>query len=188
MNGHGGMGIAGFFGGAGLDEVRPGDPVRAEDYNRIVRVLRALLNVRGGHGITVASTSAGWTIAAAAGAGSQPRYECHLARIVNVRRTDGLPPIDPGLPADIRYDITLFGPVSGANSSGGTSPGGIGVIEDLLPRYGRPRIGTESEVYPASVGDLCWYLVTPTGDNEGTLRGDLWVISERDASTACGTV
>lgn len=139
-------------------KVRPGQPIRAQDFNLLIDAVAGCL-VKAGTGISALDTPTGVLVSLCAGAVDWVRG-----------RIESTFPPTPAFPQDLQYTVTLCD-----NPDQVQGP--------FLPTIARPARGTDAKLRPAAHGDPCYALRVPDGD--GTYTVYLWAMTESLAFAPC---
>lgn len=127
--------------------VRPRDPIRAEDTNRLVAWLRSVIKVKTGPGLASSWNENGLKLWL-----SSAPSEYVVPAIVLSRTGD-----DPDIGPNISYTVGALGQFT--QLPNGDYQGFV--LKDVFPSFGRPYKGSESDIAlirPAAIGAMCFIL------------------------------
>lgn len=146
-----------------IPRVRKGEPIRAQDWNRLCGMVERLVAVRAGSGLSVEFGPEGLIIGLIGGLLRELFVPCKIITA---------PPFGvPVLPSNCPYGYRgLFG------KSGVTEA-------SVMPVYGRPVHNDEVAVYPCKVGDLCAIFRNPQAN--GSKKAELIVLTEKPVRGPC---
>lgn len=145
---------------APLRTVSQGEPVSAEQWNRVVAILNRLTNISAGAGLELTETENGLSINLA------PRQAVQIPATIESVNAGG----PSGLPSAATYDVRAVNRPD------------IPVLPAMVPKYGRPTIDDESHVHYAQPGDLCYLIPKASANGFGY---DLEVKTEVCQFTDC---
>lgn len=147
-----------------LRERSEGEPIRAEDFNELVRAIRGLQTLTLGPGLSGGFSARGGLRLILRG--WRDAFGGRAAMGVITKAPTDMAPV---LPSDCFYDVEALD--------------GEWKMEDAVPVYGRDVAGDQAAIFPARVGDLCIILRRPTDDDD--VEDQLWILSERTVRAPC---
>ncbi len=147
------------------NEVRPGERIKARDWNRLLKALRVLLNVRPGKGLSWRMNQGGISLELVA----QP--EIILPGIIEAVHAPGGDPSGPQDLAQVTYDVRI------------RERPELNWLEGITPRYRALDISVDGQ--PARVGDDCFVFLRILAG--GAREARVWAFTEKEIYAECET-